>query len=625
VTIWTPEEIADGDELIPLADDPTFADLFTGFHEWSPLPAELMPFENFTTYLLRELGLADEPTKQQLAICEFMMQGATEANAQKSLRKVLSAFRGAAKSTLGSFRCLHRLRIDPFREKILIPGATADKAVEVTTFMLRCIRDIDILRCLAPLKDGRSSARGFDVGPSMVDQSPSVRAVGILSPSLTGKRCTFAMPDDIETLSNSITPLKQERLATAITELEAVIKPDEGQFLPREILFLGTPHIETSLYLRLHRQNGYAMRFIPARYPNPADPEQWDCYEGFLDPVMAAEVQADPSLVGEPTDPERFDHEELLTREQGMTRARVQLQFQLNCRLSTMERFPIRLGELVVMELDGKALPEVVAWGGASDLRIGDLVCVGLGADRWYHKPALVSGWIPRGQHWNCCLAIDPSGRGRDELAWAVVAELNGNLFLLECGGTTRGYEQEVLEHLAQRALHWQATICLVEENMGGGMFASLLQPVFNKVYPLTIEEVWVSKQKELRICDGIGPLVQQHRLIVSADVVRKDYEGAERDPETGHQRSLFYQLSRVTTERNCLEFDDRADALSLAVNHFVEAAAQDQEVAQERRQDEVMQQELDDWFDETRTHADSLVLGTAGEGRRMLPRKLRA
>ena len=209
MTIWTPEEIADGDELIPLADDPTFADLFTGFHEWSPLPAELMPFENFTTYLLRELGLADEPTKQQLAICEFMMQGATEANAQKSLRKVLSAFRVAAKSTLGSFRCLHRLRIDPFREKILIPGATADKAVEVTTFMLRCIRDIDILRCLAPLKDGRSSARGFDVGPSMVDQSPSVRAVGILSPSLTGKRCTFAMPDDIETLSNSITPLKQ--------------------------------------------------------------------------------------------------------------------------------------------------------------------------------------------------------------------------------------------------------------------------------------------------------------------------------------------------------------------------------------------------------------------------------
>ena len=51
------------------------------------------------------------------------------------------------------------------------------------------------------------------LGPSIVDQSPSVRAVGILSPSLTGKRCTVAIGDDIETLSNSITVLKQERLA----------------------------------------------------------------------------------------------------------------------------------------------------------------------------------------------------------------------------------------------------------------------------------------------------------------------------------------------------------------------------------------------------------------------------
>lgn len=602
MTIWTPDEIADGQHVVPLADDPEFSALFSGFEEWSPLPAELMPFENWTTYLLRELALADEPTKQQLAICEWMQDPAK--------RKILAAFRGAAKSTLGAFRCLHRLRIDPFREKILIPGATADKAVEVTTFMLRCIRDIDILRCLAPLKDGRSSARAFDVGPALADQSPSVRAVGILSPSLTGKRCTMAMPDDIETLSNSITPLKQERLSMAITELEAVLKPDEGQFLPREILFLGTPHIETSLYLLLKRQRGYVMRFIPGRYPDPNDPEQWDCYEGCLDPVIAAEVIADPSLVGEPTDPERFGHEELLERESAMTRSRAQLQFQLNCRLSTMERFPIRLGELIVMELDGKALPEVVSWGGSNEQRIGDLVCVGLGADRWYHKPALVSGWIARREHWNCLLAIDPSGRGRDELAWVVIAELNGNLFLLESGGTTSGYEEQVLTHLANRAAFWQVTNVLSEENLGAGMFKNLLQPVMNRVYPVTIEEKWVSKQKELRICDTLGPLVQQHRLVVSADVVRRDYEAAERDPEHGHQKSLIYQLSRVTAERGCLEFDDKADALSLGCQWFVESAAQDQEVAQERRADELMLQELEDWFDETRTSADSLVLG---------------
>ena len=50
-------------------------------------------------------------------------------------------------------------------------------------------------------------------------------------------------------------------------------------------------------------------------------------------------------------------------------------------------------------------------------------------------------------------MAIDPAGRGgagSDELAWAVVAEYAGNLFVLESGGTTQGYSEEVLKTLAQ-------------------------------------------------------------------------------------------------------------------------------------------------------------------------------
>ena len=48
-----------------------------------------------------------------------------------------------------------------------------------------------------------------------------------------------------------ITQLKQERVAHAVTEMESIIKPDEGQLLPRKILYLGTPHTEASIYLRL--------------------------------------------------------------------------------------------------------------------------------------------------------------------------------------------------------------------------------------------------------------------------------------------------------------------------------------------------------------------------------------
>ena len=177
---------------------------------WQPLPEELQPLTHFCCYLLRELNLAEEPTKQQVSILNYLENGPDRA--------IITGFRGVAKSTLTGMYALWRLRMDPYREKVLIVGATSDKAVEITNWMLRLIRDIDILQCLAPAADGRGSVQAFDVGPAIVDQSPSVRAVGILSPSLTGKRCTVAIADDIETLSNSITPLKQERVADARTE-----------------------------------------------------------------------------------------------------------------------------------------------------------------------------------------------------------------------------------------------------------------------------------------------------------------------------------------------------------------------------------------------------------------------
>jgi hypothetical protein len=570
---------------------------------WQPLPDELQPLPHFACYLLRELQLAEMPTKQQLSILQWMEHGPD--------RQITVGFRGVAKSTMAAFYALWRLRLDPFNEKILIPGSTAEKAVEITTFMLRCIRDIDILQCLMPRPDGRSSARAFDVGPSIVDQSPSVRAVGILSPSLTGKRCTCAIPDDIETLNNSITPLKQERLAQAVTELEAILKPDEGQPLPRRIMYLGTPHLETSLYLQtLVRQRSYQIRFWPARYPNPADPDEIDCYEGSLDPLICAEVEDDESLVGQPTDPERFGHDELLKREMGMTRAAVQLQFQLNCRLSTMDRFPIRLGDLIVMDLDGKALPETISWASAPEQRIHDLSSPGLGTDRWYHRPILVNGWVPQKEAWHCGLFIDPAGRGSDELAWTVLAELNGNLFVLENGGTTRGYEPEVLQLLAEKAKRWNVNICVAESNMGDGMFSALLQPVMSRIHAVTVEEERVSGQKERRIIDTVAPLVQQHRLVVNTEVIKSDWLGAERDPETGHVRSLMYQLSRITVERGCLQFDDRLDSLALGCKWFVDAAAQDQQIAAANRQEEMDDWMRQAWFDESGAFIDSLAMG---------------
>jgi hypothetical protein len=581
----------------------------SGFY---PIPPELGigGFHRFFCYLLRELNLADEPTKQQLAICRW-----DEVGPQFS---ITVGFRGIAKSTISGARALHRLRIDPELEKILLVGATSPKAVEVATFMARCIREVDLLRCLEPRQSQRSSVQGFDVGPAVIggDGAPSVRPVGILSPSLTGKRASMIIPDDIETLANTITAFKQERLWTATTEFTSILLPDAGQALPRQICYRGTPHLETSLYFRLVRERGYKMRMWPARYPEIKD---LDAYEGCLDPQMLEELMAYPELELAPTDPERFDEEELLQREAGSTKASWQLQYMLNPRLSTLNRFPIRLGDLIIMSLDGKALPEVVTWASGSEQRINELPCVGLGADRYYHKPMLVQNWLGRtASSWSCVMAIDPAGRGACELAWVVVAELNGNFFVLTAGGTTQGYGTDVLEHLAKTAERWKVDAVIPEPNYGDGMFSKLLEPVLNRIYPCTILEPPRSAgQKERRIIDVLAPLIQQHRMVFSQEFIRSEWEEAERDPETGHERSLMFQLSRITLERGCLNFIDRADALSIAAAHFVENAALDQERQAEQRRVEQQRASLEAWLDETGRGIDSLALGlTPAQGR---------
>lgn len=562
---------------------------------WEPLPEPLHDFANFCCYLLREQGLADSPTKQQVAVAQWMQHGP-----KKSLT---IAYRGLGKSLLASYYALWRLRMDP-NEKLLIVSATAIKATDFTQFMLRTMGEVDILQCLLPGPANRFSNIAFDVAPATVEQSPSVRALGVQAQT-TGQRCTCAILDDVEVLSNTITQLKQERVAHAVEEIESIIKPDEGQLLPRKVLYLGTPHTEASIYLRLVRERGYSSRYWPALYPEELDP-----YEGNLCERIEAEVTADPALVGEPTDPERFSHEDLLQRQASMTKSTFQLQFMLNCRLATLDRYPIRLGDLVVMEIDASALPETVVWSSSPECRLQELVCVGMGADRFYHRPIFVNGWIPKSEHWRCVLAIDPAGRGSDELAWAVVAELNGNFFLLESGGSTLGYADEVLQFLAKLAKKWDVNYVINESNMGDGMFTALLKPHLLREHAVTIEEVRHNIRKETRLCDTLGPIIQQHRLVVTTKVIKQDYRMQDDDPENGYSRSLFFQASRLTPERGCLSHDDRLDALAIGCAFFVESAAQDQRVAQQSRADQLQRESYEAWMDETGAAVDALALG---------------
>jgi len=463
--------------------------------------------------------------------------------------------------------------------------------------------EVDILQCLLPGLENRSSNVAFDVAPCTVEQSPSVRALGV-GAQTTGQRCTCAILDDIETLANTLTILKQERIAHAVTEMESIIKPDEGQLLPRKIIYLGTPHTETSIYLRLVRERGYASRYWPALYP-----EDRETYEGNLDPRIEREVENDPGLVGEPTDPERFSHEDILQRQASMTKASFELQFYLNCRLATLDRFPVRLGDICVLDIDGSALPETVVWSSSPEYRLQELVCIGMGADRFWHRPAFINGWVERKEA-RVVMSVDPAGRGRDELAWCVLAEYGGNFTVLESGGSTLGYDDTVLEHLAKTAKKWDVNYVIAESNMGDGMFTALLKPHILRHHPVSIEEVRHSIRKETRLCDTLGPIIQQHRLSILARVIKADYRLLDEDPEHGYSRSLAHQLSRLSDERGCLSHDDRIDALAIALAYYVESAAQDQMRTQLERTAQMRNEDMEAWMSEQEGAVDSLALG---------------
>lgn len=100
------------------------------------------------------------------------------------------------------------------------------------------------------------------------------------------------------------------------------------------------------------------------------------------------------------------------------------------------------------------------------------------------------------------------------------------------------------------------------------GMFASLLQPVLNAIYPCMIEEVRNHTQKELRIIDTLEPLLNQHRLVFNYSSVEKDINEALVDSKRiGY--SLIHQLSHITKDRGSLQHDDRLDALTIGVSYW--------------------------------------------------------
>ena len=317
-----------------------------------------------------------------------------------------------------------------------------------------------------------------------------------------------------------------------------------------------------------------------------------------LAPYIGKKLSDNPRCVGESTDPLRFTNDDLMERELSYGRSGFQLQFMLDTRLSDMEKYPLKLGDLIVMSCGVTDAPEKPIWAAGTTNILNDLPCVGLTGDSRYYGPAYIHGdWLP---YTGTVMAIDPAGRGKDETAISVVKMLNGFLYVTAMRAYQGiGYSDDVLKGIAELAKIQKVNHVVIEANYGDGMFTQLISPWFAKIHPCLIEEVKHSKQKEARIIDTLEPVMNQHKLVIDKNLILWDYNLSTKNlpPETAIKYQLMYQMSRITRDRGSLAHDDRLDSLAMAVSYWIEQLGQDVDKRMMVRQDNLMKEEMEAWM----------------------------
>ena len=308
----------------------------------------------FAYLVWQQLNLP-EPTPVQYDICQYLQHGPK--------RSIIQAFRGVGKSFLTSAYVLWVLLNDP-QKKILVVSASKERADAFSTFVKRLINEMPLLAHLKPKEGQRDSVISFDVGPAIADHSPSVKSVGITG-QLTGSRADIIVADDIETPGNSATQMMRDKLSELVKEFDSVLKPLDSS----RIIYLGTPQLEMSLYNAL-AERGYETRIWPALYP---EIQKVPSYQGKLAPKVTQALEKDSGLAGQPTDPRRFSEEDLLERKASYGRAGFALQFMLDTSLSDADRYPLKVQDLIVMNLNPTMAHTKVVWAAAPELCINDL------------------------------------------------------------------------------------------------------------------------------------------------------------------------------------------------------------------------------------------------------------
>lgn len=523
-------------------------------------------FPLFIDYVWKSIGLPNA-TPIQKDIASTLQEG--------NRRLLIEAFRGIGKTYLTGAYATWRLLRNP-NEKVLIVSASGPHAVAISTFIHKLIAEVPLLKHLKPRGDQRNSVMAFDVDGCKGSVQPSVKCLGINS-QLQGNRASLLIADDVETSINSATEIMRGKILQQINEFDSILQTTANA----SIVGLGTPQTGDSVYNRFI-DKGFLVRIWPSRIP-----EKPEVYEGRLAPYVE-DMIATGTPIGTPTDT-RFTDEDLQEREGSVGKTYYKLQYQLDTTLSDADKYPLKQADMIIMDIPRDKGPLGLSYSSSRDTLL-DIPNIGFTGDTLHGPQYIDKEYTP---YQFSIMAIDPSGRGADEMGYAVIKYLHGRIYIMACGGLQGGYADDNLFRLASIAKEYAVNTIYIESNFGDGMFDQLLRPVLKKVHPAGIEEVRSSKQKELRIIDTLEPLLNQHKLVFDRSMVNKDIQGSLESPQT-LSYGLMYQLTHITRTRGCLRHDDRLDALAIALAAIVETVGIDADDAKREFKEQELQEKLD-------------------------------
>ena len=136
----------------------------------------------------------------------------------------------------------------------------------------------------------------------------------------------------------------------------------------------------------------------------------------------------------------------------------------LNTQLSDAERYPLKIRDMIIMDVPKDRAPMSVEWMPDYKREVKELPNLAMAGDRYY---LYASHSDTFSEYTGTVMSIDPAGRGKDETGYAVIKMLNGFLYVRRCGGLPGGYDKDTLVQLANIAKDEKVNHIIIEANFG--------------------------------------------------------------------------------------------------------------------------------------------------------------